>query len=56
MKIGEVLRAWRHHNEMTLEEAARAIKIPVATLDRVERGDGQVGRTLVALFRFLFEE
>lgn len=56
MNIGIVLRSWRHHEEMTLERAAKKVGLPLATLDRIEKGSGVEHRTMVLLIRFLFEE
>ena len=56
MNIGTVLRSWRHHEEMSLEQAAKKIGLPLSTLDRVEKGSGIENRTMVVLIHFLFEE
>jgi hypothetical protein len=53
MKISEVLRAWRHHEETTVREAAERVGIPWSTYARVERGHPMQGETLGVLLRWL---
>lgn len=43
MKLGSVLRIWRRGAGYTLREASKEIGIPVPTLNRIERGQQQVG-------------
>ena len=38
MKIAEVLRAWRCHSELSINEASELIGVPWDTYKRVERG------------------
>jgi transcriptional regulator with XRE-family HTH domain len=53
MKIAEVLRSWRHHQEMTLREAAERVGVPASTYQRIERGHPMQGETLAAVLRWL---
>jgi len=56
MRIGEVLKDWRLMEKMTLKEAAPLIGISLATLARIEKGDGMDGVTMWAILAFLFGE
>lgn len=53
MILGDVLRAWRSHHELTARESAERIGIPDATLRRVEQGEAMSGDTLALLIRWL---
>ena len=52
MKLAELVRAWRHHHQMSLREAAEIIGIPESVLRRFERGDTVSGPTLLALIQW----
>ena len=54
MKIAELLKAGRHHGEMTVREAAERVGIPWSTYARIERGHPMQGETLAVLLRWLF--
>lgn len=56
MNIGEVLRAWRCHNELTLKEAAERIGVSLPTLSHIEldRWEYVKGPTMWTLISFLF--
>jgi len=53
--IGEVLRAWRMHNEIGIRVAAKMIGTSAATLSRIERGEAMDGKTMYKLISFLLE-
>lgn len=46
MKLGMLIRAYRHKTDLTLMELAAEIGVGVSTLSRVETGDGMDGETL----------
>lgn len=54
MNLGDILRSWRYHHELTLREAARRIGVSVSVLDRLERGANLVEPTRSRLLRWLF--
>jgi transcriptional regulator with XRE-family HTH domain len=56
MNISDVFRAWRHHEEMTLQQAADKIGLPIDTYRRIERGNGMEGYTLATLLRWLMAD
>jgi hypothetical protein len=55
MRIAELLRAWRHHEEMSVREAADRIGIPWSTYARVEKGYPMSGETLAVIWRWMLE-
>ena len=55
MKIGELLRAWRHHEEMSVRDAADRIGIPCSTYARVEKGYPMSGETWTVILRWMLE-
>jgi transcriptional regulator with XRE-family HTH domain len=56
MKIGKVMKKWRLMSEMSLDEAARMIKIDKATYFRVEEGRMPSAETLRAILHFLLSD
>jgi transcriptional regulator with XRE-family HTH domain len=55
MRLASLLTAWRHHEEMSVREAAKRIGIPSSTYQRVERGLPANGETLTQIWRWLLE-
>jgi DNA-binding XRE family transcriptional regulator len=55
MRIAELLRGWRHHEEMSVREAAERVGIPPSTYQRVEKGYPMSGETLAVVLRWLLE-
>ena len=55
MRIAELLRAWRHHGEMSVRDAAERIGIPWSTYQRVEKGRPMSGETLAVILRWMLE-
>jgi transcriptional regulator with XRE-family HTH domain len=55
MRIAELLRAWRHHGEMSIREAAERVGIPWTTYQRVEQGHPMSGKTLALILRWMLE-
>jgi len=55
MRIAELLRGWRHHEEMSVREAAERVGIPPSTYQRVEKGYPMSGETLDVVLRWLLE-
>jgi len=56
MKIAELLEAWRHHEHMSIREAAERVGISSSTYHRVEHGNPVQGETLAAILRWLLAE
>ena len=52
MKIGELIKAWRWREEISIREAAEQIGISHATLSRIERGHPMTGEHLAILLRW----
>ena len=53
MRIAELLRAWRHHEEMSIREAAERVWIPWSTYARAEKGYPMSGETLAVIWRWM---
>lgn len=49
MRIVDLLKAWRHHQELSIREAAARIGIPASTLARLERDQSMSAETLAAV-------
>lgn len=56
MRIGDILKAWRHHEEMSIREAAERIGIPWSTYGRIENGYPMSGDTFAVILRWLLED
>ena len=41
IRVGEIIRAWRHQKDLSLRTVANEIGIPVACLQRLETGTTQ---------------
>lgn len=56
MRVGEIIRAWRNHREITMRDAAKMIGISAASLCRLEAGmHTPDGVTILKLQRWLFD-
>ena len=55
MRIAELLKAWRHREEMSVREAADRIGIPWSTYARVEKGYPMSGQTLAVILCWMLE-
>lgn len=53
MMIAELITAWRHHNEMSIREAATRIGIDRGALYRLERGESVNQATFHQVLRFI---
>ncbi|WP_348265279.1 helix-turn-helix transcriptional regulator [Telmatobacter sp. DSM 110680] len=53
MMVSELLRAWRHHEEMSVRDAADRIGIPWSTYARVEKGYPMSGETWTAILLWM---
>lgn len=56
MRFPELIRAWRHHEEISIREAAGRIGIKPATLVRVESGRAVSGETVTAILNWMLKE
>ena len=56
MRLGQVLREWRHRREIGLRAAGRKIGIGSATLMRLEHGLDPSGRTLAKVLTWLMSK
>lgn len=54
--IGKLIRAYRETQCLSTREFSKLIGISYATLNRIERGHPMDGKTMVVIFRWLFEE
>ena len=55
MRLGAVIADWRWANRMGVREAAKLIGVSIATLSRVECGNGCDGDTLAKIMLWLIE-
>ena len=55
MRIAELLKAWRHHEEMSVREAAGRVGIAASTYAGIEKGHGIGGETLAVILRWMLE-
>jgi len=53
MKIADLLCAWRHHEHMSIREAAVRVGIPWSTYQRIEKGYPMQGETLATILKWL---
>jgi transcriptional regulator with XRE-family HTH domain len=51
--MATVIRAWRHHEELSVREAAVRIGIDRNALTRIESGEGVNGATLARVLNWL---
>lgn len=56
MKIAEVLWAWRHHEGMSVRQAAEHIGILSSTYARIEKGYPMNGEALAVIWRWMLSE
>lgn len=56
MRIGQIIRSWRIHEELTVRQVAARIGCLPSTLCRIEHGEQCDSRTLAAVLRWLMEE
>jgi transcriptional regulator with XRE-family HTH domain len=56
VRIGRLLLSWRHHEEMTIREAADRLGMPASTFARIEKGHAPDSRTLAMILRWVLEE
>lgn len=55
MKVAYLLETWRHHQHMSIREAAERIGIPPSTLAGIEKGREMSGETLGVIWRWMLE-
>jgi transcriptional regulator with XRE-family HTH domain len=55
MNISDIIRAWRHHHELTIREAAERIGIDRNALYRIEHGESVNQATLFQMWRWMLE-
>jgi transcriptional regulator with XRE-family HTH domain len=53
MNLADTLRAWRHHQELSIRDAAERIGIDRGALYRLEKGESVNQSTLVSVWRWL---
>ena len=56
MKLAELVKSWRHRNEMSMREAADEIGISHVVLRKFEMGETVSGPTLLAIMRWMLAE
>lgn len=56
MRLGGVLRAYRHHREISMRKLAKEIGISAATLMRVEQHRALDAKTFLAILKWLTAE
>lgn len=56
MRIAELLRAWRFHQEMSVREAAERVGIPGSTYARIEKGYPMSGETFTVILRWMLAD
>jgi transcriptional regulator with XRE-family HTH domain len=56
MNFADMLRAWRHHQELSIREAAERIGIDRGALYRLERGESVNQATILQVIRWSFEK
>lgn len=55
MNLANIIRAWRHHEELTLDEAAGRIGIDRNALYRLEHGKAVNQASLATVLRWALE-
>jgi transcriptional regulator with XRE-family HTH domain len=55
MRIADLLKAWRHHEELSVREAATRIGIPSSTYAGIEKGRAVSSETLITVWRWMLE-
>jgi transcriptional regulator with XRE-family HTH domain len=56
MKLGEIIRKYRLHQELTIRELAKDIGVGTATLHRIENGENMDGDTLSKIVIWMLKE
>jgi transcriptional regulator with XRE-family HTH domain len=56
MNFADMLRAWRHHQELSIREAAERIGIDRGALYRLEKGESVNQATILQVIRWSFEK
>lgn len=56
MRLGRVLRAYRHREEWDLRHMGHLLGISAATLLRIENGFAPEGRTLAKILNWLMQD
>jgi len=56
MNIAKLLRAWRHHEELSIREAATRIGIDRSSLYRIERDEPVNQATILNVLRWILAE
>lgn len=54
MNLADMLRAWRHHQELSIREAAERIGIDRGALYRLEKGESVNQATILQVLLWLF--
>lgn len=55
MLLGEVIRSWRVHKELSLKGTAEMFKIPPDVLRRFERGDNIKTEHFAVILRYVLK-
>jgi transcriptional regulator with XRE-family HTH domain len=53
MNLADTLRAWRHHHELSIRDAAERIGIDRGALYRLEKGEHVNHPTLMSIWRWM---
>ena len=56
MKIGELLKCWRHHHHMSIEEAAKTVGVSWDVYRRVELGSAMKPDTFQRIMVWMLSE
>jgi len=56
MNLADVLRGWRHHEELSVMQAANRLNITINIYRAIERGDGIQGVYLASLISWLIAQ
>jgi DNA-binding XRE family transcriptional regulator len=55
MRIASLLKAWRHHHQLSIRGAAERLGIPPSTLARIEKDGTMSSETLAVILRWQLE-
>ena len=56
MRLGDVLRSYRHHQEMTRKQLAESLGLRIETLRQIENGNKPMRSTCEHIYRWLTED
>jgi len=56
MNLADMLRAWRHHQELSIREAAERIGIDRGALYRLEKGESVNQATILQVQLWVFHD